>query len=196
MTNTTPNAGPLTLLQAADVARWYDEFAPRLRGFAARYLLQCATDAADVDDLLQDVFIRLMRDMARFARLDHAHRANYCYQTTRWVAYDAYRVSQARRLAATPLSAVAQAAMGTMEPLTASHDWQASMQPEQTTEARMTLRAVWDATPERYRALLTLLAAGCDRVEMAARLETSVRAVDVRLWRLRQVLREAGEKIV
>ena len=191
-TTSTQNAGPLTLLQAADVARWYDEFTPQLRSFIARCLLRCPDDAADVDDLMQDVFVRLMRYLAAFAACDEAHRVNYVYQTARHVAYDAHRKALVSTRAAVPLSAVPNSAM---EAVTASHDWQAMARPEQTTEARMTLRALWDATPETHRRLLALLLAGYDRAEIAALLGTSLRAVDVRCWRLRHALREIGEQI-
>ena len=206
MSNTTPaqSAGPLTLLQAAEVARWYDEFTPEIRHYATNVLLRCYEDAPDVDDLLHDVFVRLIRHVAEIITLDDKHRRNYVYQTARWIAADRYRkrygksamarAGQGGQLgAAVPLSAVASSAM---EPLTASHDWQAHMQPEQTTAARMSLRAVWEATPPKYRDVLLLLAAGVSPADMARRLGLTENAVNMRVYRLRAVLREAGERIV
>lgn len=194
MTNAmnSTNAGPLTLLQAADVARWYDEFTPQLRRFICHYLLRDAEDMSDLDDITQDIFLRIMRHMTRFASLSHAHRVNYAYHTARWVTADHYRRSQSRRLEAVPLSAVASSPM---EPLTASHHWQACMQPEQTTATRMSLQAAWDATPHESRELLTLLAAGYPSAEIGQRLGISQHGVEMRVWRLRQMLRTAGEAL-
>ena len=192
MSNTTPNAGPLTLLQAAEVARWYDELAPALRRFVAGALLHTTDDGQDVDDVIQETFLRLMAHLTELAALTPAHRRNYAWTTAKCVTRDRHRYTT-RRLPAVPLSSVADAPM---EPLTASHDWQAhATTMEQTTAARMSLHAVWQATPPHYRELLLLLAAGYTPAEMAARLGISQHGVAMRVWRLRQVLREAGERI-
>ena len=191
-TSNATMAGPLTLLQAADVATWYERYTPQLRSFIAHYLLRCPEDAADVDDVLQETFLRLMRHLAAFTDCDDAHRLNYVYQAARHIVTDAYRKGRQPTRAAVPLSAVPYAPM---QPVTASHDWQAGMQPEQTTAARLTLRALWEATQETHRRLLVLLLAGRDREEIAAILGVSLRAVDVRCCRLRHALREIGEQI-
>lgn len=194
--NTTANAGPLTLLQAAEVARWYDELAPALRRFVAGVLLRTTDDAPDVDDVLQETFIRLMRSLARVASLSADHRRNYAFNTAKWAAMD-YRRAQRHHIDAMPLSTFAAPADLVMEPVTASHDWQAhSAGMEQSTAARMTLRAVWEATPPHYRELLSMLAAGYTPAEMAERLHLSQHGVNMRVWRLRAVLREAAERMM
>ena len=204
MTNTTRTtgtqhasvAGPLTLLQAAEVSRWYDEFAHDLRRFVAMRLLRTTRDAPDVDDILQDVFITLMRHVTHVAGLTPPHRRGYAFQAAVWAARDRHRYHQ-RRVEAIPLSAVSpDDDRVPLQPLTASHDWQAHASGvEQTTAARMTLRAIWQATPPQYRELLLLLAQGYTPGEMAARLGITRNGVNMRIWRLRQVLREAGEAL-
>jgi DNA-directed RNA polymerase specialized sigma24 family protein len=184
-------AGPLTLLQAAAVACWYDEFAPHLRHFIGA-TLDIADDAPDVDDLLHETFVRLLPHVARLTAMEAAHRRNCAYQAARWTVADYRRRSVRRFRDAVPLSAVADS---TMEPVTASHDWQAVMQPEQTTAARMSLRAVWDATPPEMRDLLLLLVAGASPAEMAHVLHLTQHAVNMRVHRLRLVLRNAAERI-
>ena len=197
MSNTTPNAGPLTLLQAAEVSRWYDEYAPHLRRILAAHLLSRAQDTADIDDVIHETFIRLMRHVTEVAALSSdKHRWNYVMQTAHYVVTDRYRANMRRFREATPLSALANDDHTPMEPMTASHDWQAAMQPEQTTAVRMSLRAVWEATPHEYREVLLLLASGMKPAQMAHTLHITPHAVAVRVYRLRAVLREAGERIV
>ena len=199
MTNSThvSVAGPLTLLQAAEVARWYDEIAPDLRRFVASRLLRTTRDAADVEDVLQETFARLIAHIGDVAALDsRERRRNYAFQAAVWVARDRYR-RNARRIEATPLSTLPQDDdRVALQPLTASHDWQTHASGiEQTTAARMTLRAIWQATPPQYRELLLLLAQGYTPGEMAARLGITRNGVNMRIWRLRQVLRDAGEAL-
>ena len=196
-THTTTNAGPLTLLQAAEVARWYDEIAPDLRRFVASRLLRTTRDATDVEDVLQETFARLIAHIGDVAALDsRERRRNYAFQAAVWVARDRYR-RNARRIEATPLSTLPQDDdRVALQPLTASHDWQTHASGiEQTTAARMTLRAIWQATPPQYRELLLLLAQGYTPGEMAARLGITQQGVNMRIWRLRQVLRDAGEAL-
>lgn len=196
MTTNTTLAGPLTLLQATAVAQWYDELAPALRRFVAGVLLRTMDDAPDVDDVLQETFIRLMAHMREFAALETAeHRRNYAFLTAKWAARDRYRLQQ-RRIDARPLSAVDDLDHEPVTAVTASHDWQTHAEGiEQTTAARMTLWAIWEATPHEYRELLPLLATGYNRAEMAALLHISLHAVDMRVWRLRQMLRQAGGQL-
>ena len=189
-------SGPLTLLQAAEVSRWYDEFAHDLRRFVASRLLRTG-DAADVEDVLQETFARLIAHIGDVAALDsRERRRNYAFQAAVWVARDRYR-RNARRIEATPLSTLPQDDdRVALQPLTASHDWQTHASGiEQTTAARMTLRAIWQATPPQYRELLLLLAQGYTPGEMAARLGITRNGVNMRIWRLRQVLRDAGEAL-
>ena len=197
-TNTTTPAtmaGPLTLLQAADVARWYDEFAPHLHRILAAHLLNRAQDATDIDDVIQETFIRLMRHVTEVAALDSAHRRNYVMKTARWIASDRYRYGQRHMGDATPLSALTETHAAEAEPLTASHAWQAERLPEQTTAVRMSLRAVWDETPAHYCDVLLLLVAGATPAEMAHALHLTQHAVAVRVHRLRTELRDAAERI-
>jgi len=192
MTNATM-AGPLTLLQAAAVAEWYDELSHDLRRFVAGVLLHTSDDSPDVDDVLQETFIALMRRVAHVVTLSPEHRRGYAFQTAISAARDRWRRTS-RRIDAIPLSATPDAPM---QPLTASRDWQThSNGMEQTTAVRMTLRAVWDATPPEMRELLLLLAAGYTPAEMAERLGISQHGVNMRVWRLRQTLRAAGEAII
>lgn len=202
MTSTTHAsvAGPLTLLQAAELTQWYDEFAPTLRRAITSTALRTANGLIDADDVIQETFIRLMRHVAHVSSLSDAHRKNYVFQAAGCVAVDLRR-RQAGRVGsearaqfadAVPLSAVANSAM---QPVTASHAWRAGMQPEQTTAARMTLRAVWEATPPQHREMVAMLAAGYDTTEIARRLGIKQRAVILRCARLRQTLREVAGKI-
>ena len=189
-------SGPLTLLQAAEVSCWYDEFAHDLRRFVASRLLRTG-DAADVEDVLQETFARLIAHIGDVAALDsRERRRNYAFQAAVWVARDRYR-RDARRIDAAPLSTLPQDDdRVALQPLTASHDWQTHASGiEQTTAARMTLRAIWQATPPQYRELLLLLAQGYTPGEMAARLGITQQGVNMRIWRLRQVLRDAGEAL-
>ena len=189
---TASAAGPLTLLQAAAVSQWYDELAPDLRRFVAGVLLHTTDNAPDVDDVLQETFIALMRRVAHVVTLSPAHRRGYAFQTAISAARDRWRKTT-RRIDAIPLSAAPDAPM---TPLTASHDWQTHSEGvEQTTAARLTLTAIWNATPLCDRELLLLLAAGYTPAEMAARLGISQHGVNMRVWRLRQTLRHAGEAL-
>ena len=195
MTSTTRTthasaSGPLTLLQAAAVSQWYDELSHDLRRVVAGVLLHTADDAPDVDDVLQETFIALMRRVAHVVTLSPAHRRGYAFQTAISAARDRWRKTT-RRIDAIPLSAAPDAPM---QPLTASHDWQTHSEGmEQTTEARLTLWAVWNATPPEHREMLQLMALGLDFAEIGQRLGLSKHAIEQRLWRLRPMLREAAE---
>lgn len=194
-TITTTLTGPLTLLQAAAVAQWYEELAPALRRFVAGVLLHTRDDGQEVEDILHETFMRVIRDSARVATLSAAHRRNYVWNTAKWAARD-YGRTRATRYEDVPLSALLAPADAPMEPVTASHDWQTHATGiEQTTAARMTLKAVWEATPPEHRELLALLAQGYTPVEMAARLGITRNGVNMRVWRLRQLLRAAGEAL-
>lgn len=194
---------PLTLLQAADVAQWVETYTPLLRATLIRAAHLCAED---VEDVLQDVWVQAIRYTAKIASLNPAHRRNYLMNIVRTVLVQRHRRTTTGythtlnpdRFNVTypvPLGMFTDTSVLDVQPVTASRDWVALTEVEQTTAVRMTLQAVWDALSEKDRHLLGLLLSGLSTAEIADTLAISLRAAQVRIWRMRQVLREVGKKI-
>lgn len=194
---------PLTLLQAADVAQWVETYTPLLRATLIRAAHLCAED---VEDVLQDVWVQAIRYTAKIASLNPAHRRNYLMNIVRTVLVQRHRrtttgythTPNPDRFNVTypvPLGTFTDTSVLDVQPVTASRDWVALTEVEQTTAVRMTLQAVWDALSEKDRHLLGLLLSGLSAAEIADTLAISLRAAQVRIWRMRQVLREVGKKI-
>ncbi len=78
-------------LQAADIERLYRELGPKLHQFIRRQVAEPAVAA----DLLQDVFVRLIR--ARIDMRSEGEMRSYLYRTATSVIADHYRVAQLRR---------------------------------------------------------------------------------------------------
>ncbi len=203
MTRQQPNpavAGPLTLLHCADVARWYEDIAPRL----VRWLSgRGPVSAREAEDIVQDTFIRVIAHAPRLATFTDRQRRNYVFTIAANICSNGARTWH--RHGETPVSLGAYVnteeanTLTLIDPAQTTNEWMAraqpDAQPEQSTAARMTLRAVWDATPAIYRELLLLLAAEYTPAEIAAQWGVSTHAVEMRIWRMRQMLREAGERI-
>lgn len=196
------NNGPLTLLQAADVAQWFEAFSPSLRAMLIR---ATSLRGADLEDVLQDVWVQAIRYAAKLATLSERHRRNYLLHIARTVSSNRARIvfgKQGNNMArADVMSPLTLSAIPIDEdklpltPVTVSHDWMAQADVEQTTAVRLSLQAVWDATPPEYRDLLTLLMQGYSNAEMATTLGVDRHVIETRIWRMRQVLREVGRKI-
>ena len=194
-------AGPLTLLQAADVATWYEELAPTL----ARMLgSRGSTSARIAEDVVQDVFVRIIEIAPRLAAMERKQRRSFVVSMAYHLHHDRVRrvqhshgVEDALHFGAMDDYALDRVTLA--DAAHASEEWlaraQPDAQPEQTTAARLSLRAVWDATPREYRELLLLVAQGTPRTEMAARLGMSEAAVSMRLVRMRRMLLDVGKEI-
>lgn len=193
---TTANmlTGPLTLAQAMVVAQWYETFAPKLRGM----LVNHGVPAQDVDDVLQDVAVRVIEYTPKLATFDHEHRRNYVYSIAETVLCDRARRFRVRAHIQTALGLGGfhnADALHNVTPLTASDDWVAQTQPEQTTAARLTLQRIWELVPEQYREVLNLLAQGFNQEQIAAHLGTTPQAIANRMGRMRHVLLKLGEQV-
>lgn len=195
---------PLTLVLATDVADWYEHMTPRLTGWLVNTYPDCARD---IEDIVQDIFVGVIKQAHHLVTLGDYHRSNYVYRIAKSVMAQRYRDTVALypekgivrpypAAHAVALSSFADAGALDAEPVTASHDWTANAtQMEQTTAARMSLRAVWEAVPAVYRELLRLIFQGCDRAQIAEALGTTEHAVDMRICRMRGLLRDVKEQI-
>lgn len=193
-TNSAALSGPLTLACAAEVSQWYDAFAPKLRAF----LIGRGISDQDTDDVLQDVFVLVLRYAPKLMTLDSSHRRNYVYRIAKTTLVARHR-TQLRRGEIEPtltLGAFEEPDDFTTGAVTASQDWrEQAREMEQTTAARLTFRAIWEQTPEQYRDLVVLLAEGWSRAEIATRLGITEHALSQRIFCMRRVLREVGRKI-
>lgn len=189
----------LTMLQCATVAEWYEQLAPHLvKWLYARSPLS----ASLADDIVQDTFIRICSHVAHLSTLTETHRRNYVFSIAAHLLADRARTDDRHNRmsggAAMPrlLSAVSDAASIGAEPVTASHDWTANAQQmEQTTEARLTLVALWRATPVEQRELLLMVAQGYSYGEMCAHFDIKYDNLRIRIHRLRVYLRTVGERV-
>ena len=204
MTNTTSAvAGPITLLYAADVARWYSELAPRLTRWLEK---RGAYSAREAEDIVQETFVRVITHAPRIAAMTPDHRHHYVHSMAAHVVHDQARDFNRRQRisggAALPLQLDAfndPGSLSSIEPAAAADEWLAharpEAQPEQTTAARETLRHVWEMVEPQHRELLLLVAQKYTLAEMAAQLGITQTAVKSRAWRMRTLLIEAGAKL-
>lgn len=189
----------VALLYAAEIARWYEEMAPQLRRFVGSF---GPVSAQEADDLVQDVFVNVLEHAALLVTLAPEARRVYVYQMAKNRNTTRAR-SWARRnsiINETHLSVYPDPhTLHIAAPEQARAEWLAHARPdanpEQTTAARISLQAVWDATPAVDRQLLLLVIEGRSRTEQAAALGISEGAVSMRLWRLRTLLLEAAERM-
>ena len=110
----------------------YDEYESRLRGFARRL----AKDPEDVDDLVQETFIRSLNHLQLLEQLGNGERRSWLFTTLRNLFYD--RVSGYRRRAEL------------IERVTAETGEERSIAPEEFNED------IFDLVPERDRKLLEM----------------------------------------
>ena len=187
--------GPLSLMQAAQVAEWHDTLAPHLRKWLAG---QGPIQAEAAEDIIQDTFVRLIPHAAHLATLEPLFRRRYIFQIASNLSRDLLRRNGI--FPVTRLDAYADA--GTVALIgaeSASAEWLAHAQPysdpEQVTDARMSLRAAYDALPPRYQRVLALMAAGLNRDEIAAEMGLSALAVRALIWRMKRLLLDIGRQI-
>ena len=197
--STAANAGPLTLLQAAEVAQWYEELSPHVRRWLEG---KGAVSAREADDVIAETFVRVIEHMAHIASLTPAHRRGYVFAIAGNITRNNVRYQHSRRGAAMGMYFSQVTDVGALEvtaPHTAAADWLAHAQPdanpEQVTAARESLRHVWERLHPTQRELLALVAQGYSLSEMAAHYGSSEHYISTRIWRMRRALLDVGKEI-
>lgn len=187
--------GPLSLPHALLVARWHDELAPHLYKWL---VAQGPIQAEEAEDIIQDTFVRLMPHVAHLATLEPLFRRRYVFQIASNLSRDLLRRNSIHPV--TRLDAYADPGdVSLIGAESASAEWLAHAQPyanpEQVTDARMSLRAAWDALPERYQRVLSLMMQGKDREQIAAAMGITPLATRALIWRMKRLLLELGSKV-
>lgn len=199
MPSRTSLSEPLTLLQAAAFTEWYEALAPHL----VNWLTARGPFAASMaEDIVQDAFVRVLGHVEHLSAFTDAHRRNYVFTIAAHVLADRVRDTARRNdmsggaATPTPFSAFREPDSLATERVTASDDWTASAQQmEQTTAARLSLKAIWERVPVEMRELLLMTVYGYSRAEMATWLHISEGAVSQRLYALRRMLRAVKEQV-
>lgn len=189
--------GPLTLLQAAEVAQWYEAIAPHLKNWlSARGFIT----AQEADDIVQETFVRVIQHAPQLATYTPIQRRNYVFTIAKHLSTNGLR--RWSRRAGNPVAFGAISDLHEVvisDPASAEAEWlahaQPYAQPEQTTAARLTLRAVWEHLEPKYRAIVLLIAEGRSPQEMADTLGITLAALWTRIYRMRVYLLSLGEKI-
>jgi RNA polymerase sigma-70 factor (ECF subfamily) len=147
--------------------------------FALCGRLMCTRSPAAVDDVAQEVFIRVFRGIARFDPQGPARLSSWILTVATRVCLNALRGQRREQ----PLNGEA---LGAVAP-NASPEQQALVE-----EDRRRVEAAMAALPEEMRAVLVLRAYhDLDYPEIAAALEVEVGTVKSRLSRARAALRQA-----
>ncbi len=172
------NAAPIDETQQI-----WAEFAPRLRGFIARRV----ESDADVEDILQEVFLRVHRHAAGVEQRERL--ASWLFQITRNAIADYYRAPARRR-------EIAAGAPADLE-LTSAPAWaevtdRDGEPPAVRRELATCLRPMVERLPARYGDALRLIDLdGLPQHEAAVRAGLSVSGMKSRVQRGRQALQQA-----
>lgn len=188
-------AGPLTLLQCAEVARWYED--EQLALHMVTWLMHAgAFQRREAEDIVQEAFVRVIEHVAHIASMTRADRRRYVFQVAANVARDWGRRAALPVGAAVPMSAFVVAENIPLAPHAELNRARPDADPEQTTAARMSLRAVWEAARPQEREIVLLLAEGYHAREIGERLGIAERTAILRIWRMRKHLVMAAERMV
>jgi RNA polymerase sigma-70 factor, ECF subfamily len=156
--------------EAVSIEHIWADFTAQLRGFIASRV----QTEADVDDILQEAFIKIHRGLDRLE--DPAKLRAWVYQITRNVIVDHYRKSD-------------QAVEITSE-LPDVFAWEDADE-EVEAEVAAWLRPMMDELPEKYREALQLTdIQGLSQKELAARLNISLSGAKSRVQRAREKLKD------
>jgi RNA polymerase sigma factor (sigma-70 family) len=153
-----------------------------LRGALTRYFQRRLPDANEVDDLVQEVFLRIVRrgDSQNLDRFD-----GYVFETAASVIKDRFRRRRVRM-------------SSSHVPFEADLHSQADVSPEQTILAREALRSTTRAImalPERTRTIFVLRRLeGLSHPEIARRLGLSLSAVEKHVQKAARHLLALGEE--
>ncbi len=151
-----------------DTTRLWEEFSGRLRAYLRRHL----RSSADVDDVLQDVFVRVHRHAARLDR--EAHLSGWLFAVTRSALVDFQR----RR--GKPISALAP------------EEGDVEAEPAVHAEIAAELRELVDSLPEGYAQAVALVDLdGRSLKEAADILGLTISGAKSRVQRGRRLLRDA-----
>lgn len=185
---------PLTLLQAAAFTEWYDRLTPQLIAWLTR---RGPITAQMAEDIAQETFIKVLGNIEQLSTFTDAHRHHWVYTVAARINRDRMRQTFAGYgTAATPFSTFIDVSSMPIEPVTASDDWTAhATQLEQTTAARLSLKAIWERVSVEQRELLLMVCYGWGRAEIATYLHISDAAVSMRLYYLRRMLRDVKEQV-
>jgi RNA polymerase sigma-70 factor (ECF subfamily) len=157
---------------------WY-QFHDQLRAFIARRV----DNAADVEDILQDIFIRVHQRLGTLNRADRL--AAWLFQLTRNAIADYYRVAQRRREIPSDFTVETEADMDTLN-LLDSDDYRAQV----LEELASCLRPMTHQLPAHYRDAISLVGLkGVTQREAAEWLGLSVSGMKSRVQRGRQLLK-------
>lgn len=153
-------------VSATDV---WEDFSSRLKGF----ILKRVRDEHDAEDILQDVFLKVHRNLHNLK--DEDKLKVWVYQITRNAVHDYYRH---RKVAVDPMQHV--------------DSWVEDPVPDDVTkEVASCLRPMLDALPEIYRDAIVLTEfEGLTQREMAQKLELSLPGAKARVQRGRKKLEE------
>jgi RNA polymerase sigma-70 factor (ECF subfamily) len=155
---------------------WY-EFHDQLRAFIARQV----DNAADVEDILQDIFLRVHQSLDTLNRADRL--AAWLFQVTRNAIADYYRVAQRRREIPSDFTVEIEADMDTFH---GNDDYRA----QALEELASCLRPMTYQLPAHYRDAISLVELeGLTQREAAERLGVSVSGMKSRVQRGRQMLK-------
>lgn len=161
-----------------EMERLWMEFSDRLRAFIAHRV----ANEADVDDILQEVYLRIHR---RADSVQHPDRlVGWLFQVTRNAIIDHYRLSARRREVTAVYPAMHADEVFLYDDTKTSAD-----QAQQ--ELASCLRPMVNQLPAHYREAITLVELrGTTQREAAERLGLSVSGMKSRVQRGRRVLRE------
>jgi len=174
---------------ASDTAMVWHEFHQRLRAFIS----QRVESKADVEDILQDVFLRIHRGSGTLKRTDRV--VSWLFQITRNAIVDHYRVPARRREISTDFTSETETAMRTVQPSTTMNV--AATDIEQGAvieELSACLRPMTQHLPPRYRdAIMLVELEGVTHREAATRHGISISGMKSRVQRGRQMLKRMLE---
>jgi RNA polymerase sigma-70 factor, ECF subfamily len=164
-------------------AIWY-EFHDRLRAFIARRV----DNEADVEDILQNVFLRVHQSLGTLHRADRL--ASWLYQVTRNAIADYYRAPERRREIPTDFTLETEAdrdrVHGNIETLFSSDEQRAKA----VEELASCLRPMTHRLPTHYRDATSFVELeGLTQREAAERFGLSVSGMKSRVQRGRQMLK-------
>ena len=170
---------------AGDAELLWHEFHKRLRAFIAGRV----ESSADVEDILQDVFLRIHRGVGT---LKHADRlVSWLFQITRNAIADHYRKPAQQREISTDFTSETESEMSSVQPgieiRVAATDWD---QAKVIEELSACLGPMTRRLPAHYRDAITLVELeGVTHREAAARHGLSISGMKSRVQRGRQMLR-------
>lgn len=164
-----------------DTQQLWQEFGDRLRAFIARRV----DSAADAEDILQDVFLRIHQHAGGVHRSERL--TSWLFQVTRNAIADYYRAPARRERPESVDSAATHGRFAIAEATDEIDDDPAQVRKE----LAGCLRPMMERLPPHYREAVTIVdLTGVTQVQAAAQLGLSVSGMKSRVQRGRQTLRE------